>query len=293
MGADGANEEFGTMVRRWRTGAGLSQQDIALIAGCSARHLSFLENGRARPSRAMAIRIADALGAGMADRDRLLKLAGYAGNGAPPPELDPDRAALLLRYCDHVLHGVQPCPAALLDHRLRISRMNPMAAEVFGHAAALDETWDGGLYSFVLGALHPQGMRAVAEQWRPYGEALVQALVRDQMKSPAEFEVLLRRVYAFPDIDPAWRKPRARADAPQLVTLSILLHGMPVRLRIPTLVMSPPRSYPDEVYPELRLAIALPEDAASKAAMTTVWREIAGSPGPERLRPFIAPAPVL
>lgn len=289
MGGD----SFGVIVRRWRTGAGMSQSALAQSAECSPRHMSFLENDRARPSREMTLRIAEALKAGASDRNRLLRLAGYAEEGAPQAELDPDRAGLLLRYCDHVLAGVEPCPAAILDHRLRITRMNRMAAEVFAIAAPLDDVWDGGLYSYVLGALHPDGMRSIADDWEPYAKSLVQALVRDQLKSPAEFGTLLRRAYTFPGINPNWRRPSSRAQPPQLVPLHIRLHGRAVSVRIPTLVMTPPRSYPDEVYPEFRLAIALPETVDSKAALKAIGHDIAGTPGPERFRPFIAPPPAL
>jgi transcriptional regulator with XRE-family HTH domain len=287
------DEAFGLLLRRWRTGARMSQQALARQIGCSLRHVSFIENGRSKPGRELVLRISDAFKAGPADRNRLLTLAGYSEEGRPVAELDADRAVLLRRYCDHVLSGVEPCPAAILDNRLRITRMNRMAAEIFAVAAPFDDVFDEGLYSFVLGALHPKGVRRIAVRWEPYAESLVQALVRDQLKSPAEFDQLLRRICAFPGIDPEWRRPQSDAQPPQIVPLHIRLHGKSVRLRIPTLVMSPPRSYPYEVYPELRLAIGLPEDRESKEALSIIRHEIAGVAAHERLAAFVAPPPAL
>ena len=69
---------FGPLLRRWRTRRRLSQLDLAVEAGVSTRHLSFIETGRAQPSREMVLLLARALDVPLRDRNDLLTTAGYA-----------------------------------------------------------------------------------------------------------------------------------------------------------------------------------------------------------------------
>src|SRR5687767_3012773 len=69
---------FGALLRQWRARQGLSQLDLALSAEVSARHLSFVESGRASPSREMVLVLARALDIPLRECNRLLRAAGFA-----------------------------------------------------------------------------------------------------------------------------------------------------------------------------------------------------------------------
>src|SRR5262245_48284510 len=69
---------FGDLLREWRAARGMSQLDLALSAGVSARHVSFIETGRSTPSRSMILLLADVLDVPLRQRNRLLETAGYA-----------------------------------------------------------------------------------------------------------------------------------------------------------------------------------------------------------------------
>ena len=69
---------FGTLLKGWRSRRGVSQLSMALDAGVSTRHLSFLETGRARPSRQMVLRLAGALDLPLRERNGFLLSAGFA-----------------------------------------------------------------------------------------------------------------------------------------------------------------------------------------------------------------------
>src|SRR5436305_14456238 len=90
-----AGARIGPLLRDWRR---LSQLDLALDAGVSARHLSFLETGRSRPSERMVLRLAEKLDVPLRERNRLLLAAGYAPvyshHSLHEPELTPVRSAL-------------------------------------------------------------------------------------------------------------------------------------------------------------------------------------------------------
>jgi transcriptional regulator with XRE-family HTH domain len=79
--------QFGELLRDWRERRRLSQLDLALSADVSARHISFLETGRARPSRAMIQRLAEALDAPLAYRNELLEAAGFAAAYSRAPSM--------------------------------------------------------------------------------------------------------------------------------------------------------------------------------------------------------------
>jgi transcriptional regulator with XRE-family HTH domain len=104
----------GELLRDWRLRRRLSQLDLALESGVSARHLSFLETGRSRPSRAMVLRLAEKLEVPLRDRNRLLLAAGFAPafdeRPLEAPEMEPVRSAVA-----QVLTGHEPYPAAVVD----------------------------------------------------------------------------------------------------------------------------------------------------------------------------------
>jgi transcriptional regulator with XRE-family HTH domain len=73
----GMNNGYGGALREWRGKRKLSQLDLSLSANVSARHIAFLETGRARPSRAMVMQLSEALEVPRAERNRMLDAAGF------------------------------------------------------------------------------------------------------------------------------------------------------------------------------------------------------------------------
>ena len=104
-----ATVPLGTLLRDWRRRRRLSQLDLALEAGVSARHLSFLETGRSKPSREMVLHLSEQLEVPLRDRNHLLLAAGFAPafeeRAIDAPEMAPVREAL-----DRVLAGHEPYP---------------------------------------------------------------------------------------------------------------------------------------------------------------------------------------
>src|SRR5881392_3204853 len=88
----------GTLLRDWRQRRRLSQLDLALEAGVSARHVSFVETGRARPSAEMVLGLAEHLDVPLRERNQMLLAAGYAPrygeHGLDDPEMAPVRDAI-------------------------------------------------------------------------------------------------------------------------------------------------------------------------------------------------------
>lgn len=112
----------GDLLRQWRLRRRLSQLDLAVDADISQRHLSFLESGRAQPSREMVLRLAEHLSVPLRERNMLLLAAGFAPSYKERPLTDPELKAAR-EVVDLVLAAHEPYPAIAIDrHR------SPLAA---------------------------------------------------------------------------------------------------------------------------------------------------------------------
>lgn len=124
MPAAGGTDAFGGLLRAWRSSRGRSQLALALDAGISSRHLSYMETGRARPSREMVLTLADALEIPLRDRNELLKAAGFAAlyreTPLDAPSLGPVQDAIKV-----LLEGTEPNPAFVVNRRYDVLDANP------------------------------------------------------------------------------------------------------------------------------------------------------------------------
>jgi transcriptional regulator with XRE-family HTH domain len=144
----------GTLLRDWRRRRRLSQLDLALEAGVSTRHLSYVETGRSRPSSTMVLHLAEQLDVPLRERNRLLLAAGYAPvygqRGLDEPEMGPVRDAL-----EQVLRGHDPYPAVAVDHHWGMVAGNAAVALLTkGVAAELLQP----PVNVLRASLHPAGM---------------------------------------------------------------------------------------------------------------------------------------
>lgn len=145
---------IGDLLRGWRQRRNLSQLELSLGAEVSSRHLSFVETGRAKPSREMVLRLADELEVPLRERNALLLAAGFAPvypeRPLGAPEMESVRQAL-----DRFLRAHEPYPAVVVDryHSL-VSANDALDLLLDGVAPELLEPPANGMRI----ALHPRGM---------------------------------------------------------------------------------------------------------------------------------------
>ena len=123
--------DFPGTLRTWRKARRLSQLDLAGEAGVSSRHISFLESGRARPSRDMIARLSDALMLPLDARNRMLTHAGFAAR-YPGRAWDADDMAPIRDAVTHMLARHEPYPGLALDRLWTIVQMNGAANRLYG-----------------------------------------------------------------------------------------------------------------------------------------------------------------
>ncbi|MGH1414618.1 MAG: helix-turn-helix domain-containing protein [Pelagimonas sp.] len=122
--------QFGQDLKTWRSTRRLSQLALATECGISARHLSFLETGRARPSRGMILRLSESLSMPRSARNRMLIAAGFAPV-FPDIHRDQDVMAPFEAAITRMLQNHAPFPAVVMDRMWRILEMNAPAEMLF------------------------------------------------------------------------------------------------------------------------------------------------------------------
>jgi transcriptional regulator with XRE-family HTH domain len=147
-------QPIGALLREWRQRRRLSQLDLALDADISTRHLSYVETGRATPSRAMVLHLAEQLEVPLRERNTLLAAAGYAPIYRERPLADPALQAAR-EAVELVLRAHEPNPALAVDrHWNLISHNQPVLALLDGVAPELLAP----PLNVLRLSLHPQGL---------------------------------------------------------------------------------------------------------------------------------------
>ncbi|THV25107.1 helix-turn-helix transcriptional regulator [Peteryoungia ipomoeae] len=122
------NRGFAQELKDWRGRRRMSQLQLALAAEVSARHVAFLETGRARPSRGMVLKLGEALDMPLAARNLMLDAAGFSGQFSAKP-LDSDAMAPVRAAIRHMIDGHAPFPALVFDrHWVVIDANRPAEA---------------------------------------------------------------------------------------------------------------------------------------------------------------------
>jgi transcriptional regulator with XRE-family HTH domain len=185
----------GNLLREWRQRRRLSQLELACDAGISTRHLSFVETGRALPSRDMLLHLSEQLDVPVRERNVLLVAAGYAPIFPERPLGDPALAAARAAI-DLVLERQKPYPAFALDRHWRIVASNAVLPQLYDGVAA--ELMQKPVNAMRL-SLHPRGLApriANLGEWRAH---LLYRLRRQvELTADPVLIELLQEVSAYP-----------------------------------------------------------------------------------------------
>jgi transcriptional regulator with XRE-family HTH domain len=161
--------DVGSLLRKWRERRRLTQLEVALDAGISARHLSFVETGRSKPGRAMLLGVTERLAIPYRERNEILLAAGYAPafpeRSLQDPALSPVRDAL-----DRVLAAHEPYPGFAFDRRWNLVAANP-AASAMAERDDIDTSLLEPPINVLRLGLHPRGLApyiANLAQWRSH-----------------------------------------------------------------------------------------------------------------------------
>lgn len=205
-----AAQTFGGLFKSWREARRISQLALAVDAEVSQKHLSFIESGRATPSREMVLRLSEHLDIPLRERNHLLLAAGYAPLYLEC-ELDEPALAMARRAIDVVLRGHEPCPALAVDRQWNMVSHNSAVMPLVA-----------GCAPFLLAppvnvmrlSLHPEGLsrriRNLSE-WR--GHLLERLRRQHRLTRDPSIDLLLREIQAWHGSP----EPPASAGPPHVV----------------------------------------------------------------------------
>jgi len=246
---------IGTLLREWRTVRRISQLELALEAGMSARHLSCVETGKAQASRATIARLADALGVPLRERNSLLLASGYAPKYSEStlatPELGRMRQAI-----DLILHHQEPYPAFVINRRWDVLGANQAAARI-------NQLLMNGRKSRHTNLLHqvfdPDDFRPVIVNWAEVAKKFIDDLHREIAATPSDQVArhLLDEELRYPDVPARWRFRNVENDSSPLFTLVFRSSEGELRFFETITTFAGPR---DVTLDEVRIECSFPAD---------------------------------
>jgi transcriptional regulator with XRE-family HTH domain len=197
--------EFPSLLRAWRQRRRLSQLDLALASDVSQRHVSFLESGRANPSRSMILQLSEALDVPLRDRNSWLTAAGFAPLFRTRPVDDPQMGQVM-NAVRMMLAAHEPFPAIALDRAWNVMLSN-RPFDLLG-AMLGDDIWariGGGQRNLMRLFFHPQGIRPLVTNWTAVGPLIWRRAQKEaEALDGREMKAVLADLAPHQDFDLLW-----------------------------------------------------------------------------------------
>ena len=259
------DSEFPQRLKTWRQKRRLSQLNLALSSGVSQRHVSFLESGRARPSRSMILKLSEALEVPLRDRNDLLTAAGFAPVFKARPLEDPQMSqvmgAVRMMLANHA-----PFPAIAIDRAWNIRLSNApfdMLSAMIG-----PDVWTriGGKQRNLMRLFfHPEGIRPFVTNWTTIAPLLWHRAQREaDALGGKEMQQILSEVSRYQDADIQW----AAQDTALVPVLPLEMAKDDVHLSLFTVIATFGTAQ-DVTADEMRIESLFPADEATKRLFQT------------------------
>ncbi len=261
----------GPLLRRWREARHLSQLDLALDAEVSARHISFLETGRAEPSREMLLTLSNVLDVPLRERNFLLLAAGYAPIYGET-SLDDPRMTQVRAAVEVILKSNEPRSALAHDRHWNVVMANRAFVRfltlVMGTAPA-------GLIPLQvstpprLNVMHllfdPNGMRKFIANWEEIAKALLNEAYRRLAWARDEtLKTLIAEILSYPGVPSRWREPDLEAPQALILPMELKLDGKIARMFSTVTTVATPH---DVTLQELHVEVFYPADAETESVL--------------------------
>jgi transcriptional regulator with XRE-family HTH domain len=253
-------DDVGELIRAWRTKRRLSQLTLALDIGVSARHLSFVETGRARPSPELLLSMSEHLDVPLRERNAMLLAAGYAPRFPETSMSSPDMASVQ-GALQRLLDAHDPYPGVALDRHWTVVRANQAARKM---VAALPPFLTQPHLNIFRASLHPEGFAALTVNFDEWGSYLLDELQRlVAATTDPDMQKLAEEIAQYPNV--AALKARRTAGMapgnPLLVPCVMNIGGQHLSLFTTLATFGSPR---DVTLAELTVELFYPADKASE-----------------------------
>jgi transcriptional regulator with XRE-family HTH domain len=260
---------FGALLRYWRGRRGLSQLELALQADVSARHVSFLEVGRAKPSSEMVLRLLAVLDVPLQAQNEALRAAGLEAR-FPEPGLDALDIEIQLALA-RMMEQQEPFPLTVIGGDFGILRSNQAAQRLF-RAFLVDVTVMPEKPDMFTLLFDPRLMRPYVENWELLARGMLNRLQRELLRRGGDDKLrsLLERVLAFPGVPASWRHPDFSTDAPAAQSVRLTKDGVSLGFLVTITKFSAPQQV---LLDELTVESCFPLDDATRVTCERLARE--------------------
>jgi len=257
---------FPRLLRTWRQKRRVSQLGLALESGVSQRHVSFLESGRARPSRTMVLQLSEALEVPLRERNDWLVAAGFAPVFRATP-LDDPTMAQVMGAVRRMLSNHEPFPAVAVDRCWNIRFSNRPFDTVVSMAGDVWERVGGTAPNLMRLFFHPDGVRPMVSNWTDIAPLLWHRACREaEAVGGQEMKAVLADLARHQDADTLWAD-EATALVP---VLPLVMESGGLRVSLFS-VISTFGTAQDVTADELRIEMFFPADETTE----TIFRELA------------------
>jgi transcriptional regulator with XRE-family HTH domain len=258
----------GDHIREWRMRRRMSQLDLALEAEISTRHLSFVETGRAQPSREMVLHLSEQLEIPLRERNVLLVSAGFAPVFPERSLDDPDLAAAR-RAVQMILKGHEPYPALVVDLRWNLVAANDALTPLISD---VDPALMSGPINVIRLSLHPKGLAPRIVNLGEWRDHILERLRRQaELTADPGLIDLIEEVKGYPRPPASDRRPEDYGDV--ALPFQLMMGDTLLSLFATTTVFGTPV---DITLSELTLETFFPADAATAEVLRASYAARAG-----------------
>jgi transcriptional regulator with XRE-family HTH domain len=256
---------FGLRLHWWRARRGLSQLDLASMAGTTQRHVSFLESGRSQPSREMVLRLAAALDVPLRQQNALLLAAGFAPAWRKSALTEPELATVN-HALDYILAHQEPFPAIVVDRRWNLLRANVGAGRLTAFLTEPSPTpASTGTVNIAEWLMSP-GLRPLLVNWPDVALHFLRGVQTDAMTDGTqETADLLQRLIAYPGVPDLSHVPALEDPPPPVLAMHFCKGQTTLRLFTTIATLGTPQ---DVTVQELRIECFFPADEATSQIFT-------------------------
>lgn len=246
---------FGEQLREWRQRRRMSQLDLAAEADLSTRHLSFVETGRAKPSREMVQRLSEALELPLRSRNALLIAAGFAPS-YPERPFNSDASAATREVVQRVLDCHMPFPALAVDRHWQLVASN---AAVVGLMAGASAELLAPPVNVLRLSLHPQGLAPRIANLAEWKRHIIERLRHQAAESgDPVLEEMIEELRSYPA--PASKTPASSTEVRIAVPMILDSPAGPLSFLSATTLFGTPA---EVTLSELAIESFFPADAAT------------------------------
>jgi transcriptional regulator with XRE-family HTH domain len=251
---------FPRLLREWRQRRRLSQLDLALSSGVSQRHVSFLESGRANPSRSMILQLSETLEVPLRDRNEWLAAAGFAPV-FKARDLNCPQMRQVMGAVTMMLKAHEPFPALALDRAWNVRRSN----SAFDAMTAMlgKDLWEkvgNGKRNLMQLFFHPQGLRPFITNWAVIAPLLWQRAKREaQTLAGTEMNAVLDALAPLQDQHVLW----SGAETALLPVMPFMLQFGEAKLSMFAIIATFGTAQ-DVTAEEMRIETLFPADTATE-----------------------------